>query len=292
MPACAFLTMDDMAGFVSYDARVREPLARRGWRLEEVPWRSTRTDWSDYEVVVIRTTWDYQNAPAEFLQRLHSIAEVTRLENSLDIVRWNLDKRYLVELAGMGIPTVPTTWGEHATPADLHAAFDHFETDEVVIKPQIGANADDTVWLRRDDPHGADVIERAAALFSRRRYMLQPFMPHVIAEGEYSLVYFDGTFSHAILKTPKPADFRVQEEHGGVIRAMSPEPHLRQCADRVMATFDSAPLYARVDLVRTRDDEFALMELELIEPSLYLTYDDGAADRFAAAIVSSASPSG
>lgn len=286
MPACAFLTMDDMTDFVSYDAIVREPLARRGWSLDEVPWRSRTAAWQDFDVVVIRTTWDYQHAPAEFLSVLENIDRATRLENPLATVRWNLDKRYLRELAGQGIRTVPTTWGEHATSADLRAAFDAFGTDQIVIKPQIGANADDTVWLRRLNEVDDVAISRAAELFCNRRYMLQPFMTSVIDEGEYSLIYFNGTFSHAILKTPKAADFRVQEEHGGVIRATSPEPLLCRRADAIMATFADQPLYARVDLVRTADDDFALMELELIEPSLYLSYDDEAAERFAASITS------
>ncbi|CAN5736087.1 ATP-grasp domain protein [soil metagenome] len=289
MPACAFLTMDDMTGFVSYDTRVREPLARRGWSLDEVPWRSRTAVWQDFDVVVIRTTWDYQDAPTEFLRVLEHIDRATRLENPLATVRWNLDKRYLQELAGQGIRIVPTTWGEHATSAELRAAFDSFGTDQIVIKPQVGANADDAVWLRREDPDLDDVVRYAAGLFAQRSFMLQPFMTSVIDEGEHSLIYFAGAYSHTILKTPKAADFRVQEEHGGVIRATSPEPLLRRRADAIMATFAEPPLYARVDLVRTPDHDFALMELELIEPSLYLSYDDGAAERFATAITRVAS---
>lgn len=291
---CAFLTMDDMTGFVSYDALVRAPLERLGWTLHDVPWRSGSVPWDEYDVVVVRTTWDYQDAPSEFMDRLGTIAAATRLENPLGIIRWNLDKRYLRTLAELGVRIVPTTWGEHATSSDLHASFDDFATDQIVVKPQIGANADDTVWLKLDDPDLDDVVHHAAGLFSRRGFMLQPFMPSVLDEGEYSLIYFSGEYSHAILKTPKPADFRVQEEHGGVIRPASPEPLLRRRADAVMAALAAAahggarpggaPLYARVDLVRTADDDFALMELELIEPSLYLSYDSGAAERFAAAI--------
>lgn len=274
-----------MTGFVSYDALVRAPLARRGWSLDEVPWRSN-TRWADYDVVVIRTTWDYQDAPAEFLRALGHIDRATRLENPIATVRWNLDKRYLQELAGKGIRIVPTVWGDLATTADLLAGFGTFSTGQIVIKPLVGANADDTVWLRRDDPYLDDVVRYATGLFARRGFMLQPFMTSVIDEGEYSLIYFAGAYSHAILKTPKAEDFRVQEEHGAIIRATSPEPLLRSRADAIMATFADPPLYARVDLVRTADDDFALMELELIEPSLYLSYDGGAAERFAEAITS------
>jgi hypothetical protein len=293
--------MDDLSGFVSYDMLAHAPLARRGWSVDEVPWRREGTAWGDYDVVVIRTTWDYQNHADEFLRTLDSIAAATRLENDVHTVRWNLRKRYLRELAARGARVVPTIWLDSPGEDELRAALATFDTAEIVVKPEVGANADDAVRLRAD----ADPAAFAAAVrvFRDRACLAQPFIPAILSEGEFSLIFFDGRYSHAILKTPKPADFRVQEEHGGIIRSAEPEPALLAEAHAVLdaaraaigsAAIGSAadaaggqrraPLYARADLVRMPDDGFALMELELIEPSLYLSYDAGAADRFAAAI--------
>lgn len=285
--------MDDLSGFVAYDALVRAPLSDLGWTLDDVPWRAGAA-WSRYDIVVIRTTWDYQAAPAEFVAVLETIAGATRLENSLQTVRWNLRKSYLRELEHRGVRIVPTLWGENADAATLRAAFARLRSDELMIKPQVGANADDAIRLRTGDDRIDDTVAYAAALFAQRPYMLQPFVPAVLTEGEFSVIYFDGSYSHTVLKTPKPYDFRVQEEHGGTITPVTAEPTLRRHAAAAVAAVTEAgvnrvPLYARADMVRMSDGGFALMELELIEPSLYLSYDDGAAERFARAIDARAS---
>jgi hypothetical protein len=275
--------MDDLSDFVVYDGLVRAPLAELGWALDDVPWRASAA-WDSYDIVVIRTTWDYQNAPDDFLAVLDAVARATRLENPIETVRWNLRKSYLRELERAGVRIVPTLWGGNADAANLHAAFAELGTDEIVVKPEVGANADDAVRLRVGG-RGADrTIEHAAALFSRRRHMIQPFVTSVVTEGEFSLIFFDGEYSHTVLKTPRPADFRVQEEHGGIITTVTPEPALLRRAVAAVAAVRPVPLYARADLVRIDDGDFALMELELIEPSLYLSYDETAAARFARAI--------
>jgi hypothetical protein len=281
--------MDDLSGFVAYDGLVRGPLADLGWRLDEVSWRAGNVAWSDFDIVVIRTTWDYQDEPAAFIEVLQTIAAATRLENDIGTVRWNLRKSYLRELARTGVRTVPTLWGESADELTIRAAFDELHTDQLVIKPEVGANAGDTVWLRASDLEIDANLHYAASVFRQRRYLLQPFVPSVVEEGEYSVIFIDGAYSHTVLKTPRPLDFRVQEEHGGTITAVSPEAALLECAHAAVAAVRPVPLYARADLVRLDERGFALMELELIEPSLYLSYDDGAAARLARAIDTRAS---
>lgn len=277
MRRCAFLTTDRLDGFVTYDHLLIEPLARRGWAVDEVPWR-TDTDWGAYDAVVIRSAWDYQRDPDDFLAALDAIDRSTaRLENPLALVRWNLRKTYLRDLEARGLPVVPTRWLPHLSPADLPRLFDTFGTDEVVVKPVVGANADDTFRLSRGQPP-----EAALTAFAERTCMAQPFVRAVVEEGEFSLFHFGGAYSHAILKTPASGDFRVQEEHGGLIRAVTPEPALRALADAVLAALGPAPLYARTDFVRS-DTGFALMEVELIEPSLYFPYNAASPERFASA---------
>jgi hypothetical protein len=280
MRRCAFLTMDNLAGFVSDDALAYAPLRALGWAVEAVPWRRPAVNWGQFEAVVIRTTWDYQNDPEAFVTVLEQVQRSgAHLENPLELVRWNLAKTYLGDLARRGVLTVPTVWGADLGPVDERAILRLLGTDEVVVKPVVGANADHTYRLRR----GSAAWSEAAAAFQRRAYLAQPFLPGVVAEGEYSLFFFGGDLSHAVLKTPRAGDFRVQEEHGAAIRAVAASDGMLRAGERALAALGRLPLYARVDLVRLGDGNYGLMELELIEPSLYLRMDPGAAQRFARA---------
>lgn len=289
-PTCAFLTTDDLDGFFTYDALAVPCFEELGWTVEKISWRAGgrgEVDWSAYRVVVIRTPWDYQDDPDAFLRVLEEIDAATRLENSLDLCRWNLAKTYLRDLERRGVEIVPTVW--HAADAPLAPslvdALDDLGVDEIVVKPVIGANADRTHRLGRETG-GESTGDRAAAEadLTGRPAMIQPFLRAIVDEGEYSLFAFDGELSHAVLKTPASGDFRVQEEHGGRIRGVSPESDLVAAGETVLTALDETPLYLRADFVRHRG-RFLLMELELIEPSLYFPYDRKSPRRFAEATV-------
>jgi glutathione synthase/RimK-type ligase-like ATP-grasp enzyme len=229
--------------------------------------------------VVIRSTWDYQNSPDHFLQVLAEIDNSsTFLFNPLRICRWNLDKVYLRELESQGIPIVPTQWLDSLDEAKLWKAFGDLDVPQVVVKPTVGANADDTFVLEHADQRP---WQAALAVFRTKPLMLQPFIQSVVEEGEYSLFYFGGRYSHAILKQPKRGDFRVQEEHGGSIRPIIADHSLTRVAEQVINTLDEQLLYARVDLVRLDHGQPVLTELELIEPSLYFSEDPASPQRFA-----------
>lgn len=274
---CAILSMDNTEDFVIYDDLLLDPLAEAGWQCEVVSWRA-KVDWNNYSMVVIRSPWDYQDHVDEFLTVLETIEHSSaQLENSLDIVKWNIDKRYLKELEDKGVAIVPTQWFDDFDSASVAKCFDYFNADELVIKPCISANADDTFWLKRDSFQ--DISNKLAQLFTRRPFMVQPFIRNIIEEGEYSLFYFSGEYSHAIMKTPKEGDFRVQEEHGGQLKAINPEDALNQAGLKVLAQIDQELLYARLDFVREQD-QFLLIEAELIEPSLYFNLDDESPKRF------------
>ena len=283
MRRCAFLTLDDASAYVIDDDHAIEPMRALGWRVDSVPWRRAPAVAADYDAVVIRSTYDYVTAPDEFIDALAAVADTgVPLFNSLGLVRWNHHKTYLPDLEARGVPIVPTLL-RVLRADDMPGWFDELGHDELVVKPLIGANASGAYRLDRESlPRKAFEVE---AFYDGREAMVQPFVPSVVAEGEYSLVYFDGALSHALLKTPRAADFRVQEEHGGRIQRVDVTPALRAAADRVVRALDETPLYARIDLVRAGADEaFWLMELELIEPSLYLRIDPGAPGRFAHAI--------
>ncbi|MEX1994463.1 MAG: hypothetical protein WD929_07355 [Steroidobacteraceae bacterium] len=280
----AFLTLHDPTGFVMDDDLAIEPLARRGWQVETLPWDRKGVDWSGYELVVIRSTWDYQHQAERFLATLVAIEDSgARLENSTAIVRWNMQKTYLRDLAAKGVPIVPTRWRDRLAPCELLPLFDSLQCDEAVIKPVMSGNAQGAWRLNRAGARlQAAEIE---AHYAERPLMMQPFEPGILDEGEFSLLYFNGALSHCILKVPKRGDFRVQEEHGSEIRAVSAEPALVAAGAAAMQAIGQQLLYARADFVR-HGAEFRAMELELVEPALYLRMDPGAPDRFAAAVTS------
>lgn len=283
MRRCAFLSTDDLEGYVIYDELAYPYFAALGWAVEAVPWRA-RVDWSDYEMVILRTPWDYQKEPERFLAVLEEIDSQTLLVNSLDIVRWNLRKDYLRDLEERGIAIVPTLFKEAGEPFE-DGIFAALGSEKLVVKPLVSGSAEHTYVL--DVSSWRAQLPELESVFSTRPSLVQPFIPAVTAEGEYSLFFFSGELSHTVLKTPKVGDFRVQEEHGGLIQAVEPEPAMCQAAEKIVAAIDETLLYARVDLVRGPDhpDDFLLMELELIEPSLYFPFAEGSPERFAKAAV-------
>ena len=282
MKKCAFLSLDEVGDYVIDDEHAIEPLSALGWRVSTVSWRQKNMPWSDFDLVIIRSTWDYWNDVATFLATLEQISRQTLLANHLELVRWNLVKTYMRDLQEKGIGIVPTLWAS-SLQADSFTRFQaELGTSEIVVKPAVGANGEDAFRVSRSDP--AQRLESIAARFRRRDCMIQPFMPNIISEGEYSLFFFSGQYSHAILKTPAKSEFRSQEEHGGEIRSIAPQEKLLLRAQQAMETISPSPLYARIDFIRDDADDFLVMELELIEPSLYLRMDPQAPGRFAAAI--------
>ncbi|MGQ0383380.1 MAG: ATP-grasp domain-containing protein [Gammaproteobacteria bacterium] len=281
MRRIAFLTLGERGDFVIDDELAVEPLARRGVAVETIPWNQPDVDWARYALVVVRSTWDYQHHAAEFLATLERIEGVTRLCNSAAIARWNMRKTYLRELATQGVPTVPTLWRDGLARGGLLTLFDELGSDEVVIKPVMSGNAEGA-W-RLDRLRAKDLAGVIEAYFHGRPLMMQPFERAIVSEGEFSLIYMGGAYSHAILKVPKAGDFRVQEEHGSDVRSATPEPGLRATSDAAMNAVGERLIYGRADLVR-HGEAFRVMELELVEPALYLRMDPGAPARFADAI--------
>ncbi|MEM8670380.1 MAG: hypothetical protein AAGG48_22840 [Planctomycetota bacterium] len=279
---CVFLTMEDPEGFFVYDQLTFEPLRELGWNVLEIPWTDSGARWKDFDAVVIRSTWDYQNAPERFMETLNEIEDSgTPLFNPLRICQWNLDKHYLQDLRGRGVPTVPTKWLKCLDEDRLAELFSNGSGSRLVVKPTIGANSDGLFVLDADD---AAQCAAAVMEYSTRPLMVQPFIQSITAKGEYSLFYFGGSYSHAILKQPKQGDFRVQEEHGGTIQATTVSESLKQVAALALNAVGETLLYARVDIVILDDGSPAVTELELIEPSLYFSYDDDSPRRFAEAL--------
>lgn len=253
----------------------RPALASKSIEIIEIDWRAPGMDWSKFDAVMIGTTWDYWDHPVEFLKTLDRIeASGALLFNPTRLVRWNSRKTYLRDLEDKGVPTIPTLWRDHPTAAELKDAFEELGTDDLVVKRQIGAGAHDQIRIRKGDavsdyPHDA---------------MIQPFLPTIQTEGEYSFILIDGAYSHALVKRARQGDYRIQSLYGGVEEKIEPSAEDIETARSVVAQLEDCPLYARVDMVRGNDGALWLMELELIEPYLYPLQADRLGEMLAAAM--------
>lgn len=237
---------------------------RPGESVTDIDWRAPLEAFAGFDAALIGTPWDYWDHREAFLGKLGAIAALgVPVFNAPDVVRWNIDKGYLVELGARGVATIPTLLLENPGRDEILAAFDHFSCDRVIAKRRVGAGAEGQFDFTRAAPPPADWSMGHAAL-------VQPFLPGIVEEGEHSLIFIDGQFSHGLIKRPAPGDYRVQSLYGGWDTAVTPAPDDLAAAEAVIAGLPFAsPLYARIDLVRGPDGTLLLMEAELIEPFLY-----------------------
>lgn len=269
-----------------YRTRWRDVLARNAAPLEAAGLQVEARDWANasdlarFDLVLPLLAWGYPFAPrrwAESVDRWER--EGIPLRNPASVLRWNADKIYLERLAERGAPVVPTLHYSRLSEARLKEAARAFGTDRLVAKPQVSSTAWQTIRWSPGAPLAGGPDGAA---------MVQPYLPEIERSGEVSMIFFDGAFSHAVAKRPQPGDFRVQPEFDGIIAACRPDADEHEAAARILAAVDEPLLYARVDLVRGLDLKPQLIELELIEPDLYLGYDAAAESRFAAAAVAAA----
>ncbi len=280
MKHCALLTMDDLSDFECYDQLLHQPLNDLGWRVSDISWRDQSVNWNQFDAVIVRSPWDYQEDMPAFVETLENIERSSALlANPLELQLWNINKSYLKELEEKGCKIVPTLWYKDFSNDLIKNSFHHFNCEELIIKPCISAGASDTFWLKKDKTIDYQMLKQ---LFTQRDFMLQPFIAEILDPGEFSIFYFNGDYSHCILKTPKTNDFRVQEEYGGKLTLIKPTKGLLESAEQVLNKLPSKTLYARLDFVKSKND-YLLMEAELIEPSLYFNMDNQSAMRFAKA---------
>ena len=265
------------------DERTLVPaLARAGVEAEAAVWNDAAIDWSRYDAVLMRSVWDYFERYPEFLDWLATLERLgLPTINALPVVRWNSDKRYLVEIERAGLPIVPTAI---VPGADLDDALGARRGEELVVKPTVSG----TAWHTVRGHCGSDAFAAALAKLPRAfTYLVQPFVPEIATEGEWSTIWFDGALSHTVLKRPREGDYRVQSEYGGTSVLRDPPAHVRAASAHALATIErlgyEAPAYARIDGVVVRG-AFLVMELELIEPYLHFPACPEAADRLAAAV--------
>ena len=259
------------------DRLLRDVLLRRGIGAQAVVWDNRDARWGGFDAIVIRSTWDYHLRHAEFLGWIDRIASSgAQVWNPPAVLRWNADKTYLRDLASRGAPVVPTQWVEPGAKVSLTELLTYQGWDRAVMKPAISASAHETwrVTLGRDRADEA----KFRSLVARGRVLVQPYVREVETEGEWSLIFLGGRFSHAVVKQPAPGDFRVQVELGGRARAATADPAIVRVAAGILALAPEPCLYARVDGCIV-GGAFRLMELELLEPTLFLDQPPAAAER-------------
>jgi glutathione synthase/RimK-type ligase-like ATP-grasp enzyme len=275
MTKLAFLTCSELnPNSILDDHLVKSKLEGMGHQVSSVIWDHEK-NWEKFDAVIVRTTWDYQQKSQLFFQTLQTISEQSQLYNPIRLMQWNGSKLYLKELAAKGIPTIPTLWVDDLTDLEFENICQKLNCKEFIIKPTIGAGSSglhrikSSKDLNFDDPQ----------LNSSKVKMIQPFLPEIQKQGEFSLIFFNQKLSHAINKLPKAGEFRSQEEFGSQITSIVPDQTILKIAEQAVATLPHKPLYARVDLVMY-EKQYRVIELELIEPNLYFSTHSSAADNF------------
>ena len=265
------------------DKLLQEALTRRGLTSLRVDWADPEIEWSRFRCAVFRSTWDYHERFAEFSAWLGRAERATRLCNPGSTVRWNMDKHYLADLADRSVPVVPSRFLERGSTRTLAEVLAEAGWDDAVIKPCVSGAARHTYRVNRRIADDCQPL--FAALLAQEAMIVQPFQADIASTGEDTLIVFGGRYSHAVRKVAKPGDFRVQDDHGGTVHEYQPTGEQITLAEQAASVCRPVPVYGRVDMVRDNDGRLAVMELELIEPELWLRYHPPAAEAFAAGVV-------
>jgi hypothetical protein len=294
-PVVAFVSARAARGRDEDLAPFEAALQAAGVRMEVVDWDDPTVQWESFDLALLRSTWDYTERLREFLAWVDATARHTTVLNPPAVVRWNTDKHYLRELARAAVPVVPSTFVEPGESAEraLDSFLARHDCPEFVVKPSVGADSRDTERHARTGVEPA-VAQARRLLDAERSVLLQPYLDSVDRDGETSLIYFAGKFSHAIRKAPllppgvagSPAVGLLAQER---ITPRVPGADELRVAEKALAALPfETPLYARIDLIRDAGGAPTLLELELTEPSLFLVHAPGAAERFAAAVLEAA----
>lgn len=268
----AFVTYQDEGRYVSSaeneDQLLLQFLTAKGLDVTLEIWTDERVIWHDYDLAILKSPWDYFNKITQFYSWLEKMQQLNvRLLNPLPVLKWNSDKHYLLDIQSAGLPVTPTVFIEKDSKPDLATYFKQFNTDQIIVKPCISGGSKNTFKVARNDL--AQLHPKLFNLLKEEAFMVQPFLGEVENNGEWSFLFFNGKFSHSLLKKAKPGDFRVQHYLGGTIHPQTPPQYLLENAQQYVDQFARGCLYARVDGLEV-NGTFMLMELELMEPFLFL----------------------
>lgn len=278
----AFVTYRERPEVTADDALAIPALAGFNIDVAGIPWDQENINWTNFDAVVFRSCWDYFHRPEQFLSWIaHLHSQGVNLLNEHDIVRWNAEKTYLKDLMAAGASVVPTVYAAKGHSILIADVLREQGWQRAAIKPTVSGTSLHT-WVSSPAAWDHDQ-HRLDDLLKERNMMLQEYLPEIETEGELSLIYFDSKFSHAVRKVPQFGDFRVQNDFGGTWAAVSPDTDIQRQADEILRVSGRDSVYARVDGV-IREGTFLLMELEMIEPHLFLESNPAAPLRFSRAI--------
>lgn len=261
------------------DRLLQDALRKQGLSSVRVDWADSNVDWLSFRALVFRTTWDYFERIDEFIPWLERVRKQSRLINPPEAITWNMHKRYMPELKRKGIPIVPTQMIPKGSAPVLNELLETAGWDEAVIKPAVSGAA--RLTYRLNHSNGAELTEKLGPHIENEDFLIQPFMPDIVATGEDTVMVFNGEVTHAVRKVAKEGDYRVQDDHGGTVHSHSPDKEQVELARKAVEASGFDLAYGRVDMVAGPDGSPLLMELEIIEPELWLRFHPPSAEAFA-----------
>ena len=264
------------------DNYVLNAIENKGLKVVRLSWDDKNFDWSSTKYILFRTTWDYFERFSEFSSWLNRVSKQTKLLNSEEIIRWNIDKHYLLDLQRNGINICESYFIEKGETKTLQSLSNQYKLTDFVLKPCVSGSARHTYKINQRNINEHEAI--FTKLIRNEAMILQPFQYSIIEKGEISLMVMNGKFTHAVLKTAKKGDFRVQDDFGGTVQIYTPTPPEIDFAVKAVKACKETPIYARVDVFTDNNGNLAIAELELIEPELWFRKHPKAADQLAKGI--------
>lgn len=258
-------------------------LEKEGLKVCRTYWDNPNFDWSTTKYIIFRTTWDYFDRFDEFSTWLEKVNRLTTLINPKSLIYWNIDKHYLQDLEKLGVRIPPTLFIEKGDNSSLKETIEKTNWTEFILKPAISGAARHTYRINRNEL--SDYEAQFSALIANESMLIQEYQKQITTKGEIAFMIFGGKFSHAILKTAKPGDFRVQDDFGGTISSFEPNENEIRFAEDIVSKLSPIPIYARVDVIWDNNDDLCIGEIELIEPELWFRMAPLSADKCAKAII-------
>lgn len=280
----AFATYDQLPELTEDDKVLASYLSQQNHKVVPVQWDDATVNWKDFDVIVLRSTWDYFTRPEAFNEWIGQLEnEQARVLNPLSIVKWNQDKNYFDKFSGKGIQLPPYVICHKNETHSLQKIMEDKGWAKAVVKPAISGGSYHTWIVNSEDT--TEHQEKFTTLLKTGDVIVQQFVEEIMTTGEFSLVYFDKQFSHAFCKKAKPGEFRVQPQYGGTEIPIQPAKEILELASTILNNIPEPLLYARVDGVLKDDGIFLLMELELIEPRLSVAGHPNACENFHSALL-------
>lgn len=261
------------------DNYVKNSLEKLDLKVLRLSWDDKNFDWSKTKFILFRSTWDYHKRFQEFSDWLNKVSKQTTLLNSEDIIRWNIDKHYLLDIQRQGVHICESYFIEIGETKSLQKLIKELDLTDFVLKPCVSGGGRHTYKINQKNIGMHEEI--FSQLIKEEAMIIQPFQQNIVTKGEVSLVLMNGEFTHAILKTAKKGDFRVQDDFGGTIENYTPTKAEINFAENAIKACKETPIYARVDVFIDNNGKLAIAELELVEPELWFRNHPQAADKLA-----------